>query len=298
MSQDTDDFEATGSGPTRVKELLLDDAVETLAPLIRLWLSNGIGFTEISKALRSGFIDLAEQELETHHRKATDAAVSLLSGVHRKEVKSHRSDRHATTAHNESDKELSYAEQVFTKWSTDAAYLTTEGKPATLAVGGPAPSFETLVSAITRDFSKRTVLDELLRLGLVSEADEMVTPLSEGMVPKSGVIDLAKYFHQHVRDHLAAGAANLLAVSKEEKAPFLEHSMYVNGISDASIEMLSHLAKTQWKQVFDASVNAAQQRYNIDQQHEHRGRLRFGVYIFSEPSRPDTTAPAPSKRKK
>jgi hypothetical protein len=298
MSQDTDDSEATGNGPTRVKELLLDDAVETLAPLIRLWLSNGIGFTEISKALRSGFIDLAEQELETHHRKATDAAVSLLSGVHRKEVKSHRNDRHATTTQTESDKELSYAEQVFTKWSTDAAYLTTEGKPASLALGGPAPSFETLVSAITRDFSKRTVLDELLRLGLVSEADEMVTPLSEGMVPKSGVIDLAKYFHQHVRDHLAAGAANLLAVSKEEKAPFLEHSMYVNGISDASIEMLSHLAKTQWKQVFDASVNAAQQRYNIDQQHEHRGRLRFGVYIFSEPSRPDTTASAPSKLKK
>jgi hypothetical protein len=298
MPSEIDDSEVPSGSPTRVKELLLADAVETLAPLIRLWLGNGIGFTEISKALRSGFIDLAEQELESHQRKATDAAVSLLSGVHRKEVKSHRSDKQSPKSPNLVDKELSYAEQVFTKWATDAAYLTTEGKPASLPLGGPAPSFETLVSAITKDFSKRTVLDELLRLGLVTEIDDTVTPLSEAMVPKSGTLDLAKYFHQHIRDHLAAGAANLLAVGKDEKAPYLEHSMYVNGVSDASIEMLSHLAKTQWKQVFDASVNAAQQRYEIDRQHDHRGRLRFGVYIYSEPSRPASTSSATPKRKK
>lgn len=297
MSSEIDDAQAPIGGPTRVKVLLLDDAVETLAPLIRLWLENGIGFTEISKALRSGFIDLAERELESHQRKATDAAVSLLSGVHRKEVKSHRSDSRSPKLANAVDKELSYAEQVFTKWATDAAYVTTEGKPATLSISGPAPSFETLVSAITKDFSKRTVLDELLRLGLVTESDDTVTPLSEAMVPKSGTLDLAKYFHQHIRDHLAAGAANLLAVGKDEKAPFLEHSMYVNGVSDASIEMLSHLAKTQWKQVFDASVNAAQQRYEIDRQHDHRGRLRFGVYVYSEPSRIASTWVSPKRRK-
>jgi hypothetical protein len=298
MPPENDVSEAPSSSPTSVKELLLADAVETLAPLIRLWLGNGIGFTEISKALRSGFIDLAEQELENHKRKATDAAVSLLSGVHRKEVKSHRSEQASTKSQKDADKELSYAEQVFTKWATDAAYLNTEGKPTSLPLGGPAPSFESLVSAITKDFSKRTVLDELLRLGLVTEIDDMVTPLSEAMVPKSGALDLAKYFQQHVRDHLAAGAANLLAVGRDEKAPFLEHSMYVNGISDASIEMLSHLAKTQWKQVFDASVNAAQQRYDIDRQHDHRGRMRFGVYIYSEPSRADSPSNASSKRNK
>jgi Family of unknown function (DUF6502) len=168
MPSETVSSDPTSTHPTRVKELLLEDAVDTLAPLIRLWLGNGIGFTEISKALRSGFIDLAEQELENNQRKATDAAVSLLSGVHRKEVKSHRSDRSSPLSANDSEKELSYAEQVFTKWATDAAYLNTEGKPANLPLGGPAPSFESLVSAITKDFSKRTVLDELLRLGLVT----------------------------------------------------------------------------------------------------------------------------------
>jgi Family of unknown function (DUF6502) len=285
------------NAPTRVKELLLDDAVEALAPLIRLWLGNGIGFTEISKVLRSGFIDLAEKELEVSRRKATDAAISLLSGVHRKEVKSHRSERELPLASVE-NKELSYAEQVFTKWATDAAYLTTEGKPANLPLSGAAPSFEALVGSVTKDFSKRTVLDELLRLGLVTEIDDVVAPQSEAMVPKSGALDLAKYFHQHIHDHLAAGAANLLAVGKDEKAPFLEHSMYVNGISDASIDMLSHLAKTQWKQVFDSSVNAAQQRYEIDRHHDHQGRLRFGVYVYSEPSRPNPLSPAFPKRKK
>ena len=112
----------------------------------------------------------------------------------------------------------------------------------------------------------------------------MFMPQAEAMVPKSGTLDIAKYFQEHIHDHLAAGAANLLAVNKDEKAPFLEHSMYVNGISDASIEMLGNMARNQWKQIFEASVNAAQQRYEVDRQHGHRGRLRFGVYVYSEPN--------------
>jgi Family of unknown function (DUF6502) len=278
--------ESASALPASVKEALLSDAVSTLAPMIRLWIAQGIGFTEISKALRSGFIDGAETELGSNRRKATDAAVSLLSGVHRKEVKSHRSEKDAAARNGSArptpTKDLSYAEQVFTKWSTDAAYLNAAGKPERLPFSGHAPSFESLVGAITKDFSKRTVLDELTRLGLVKEEAEWVVPQAEAMVPKSGSLDLVKYFHEHIRDHLAAGAQNLLAVDRDEKAPFLEHSMYVNGISNASIDMLSNLARTQWKQVFDASVNAAQQRYEVDRQHDHQGRLRFGVYVYAE----------------
>ena len=279
-----------GEGPQRVKGVLLGQAVDMLRPLIRLWIANGIGFTEISRALRAGFIDAAQAELEQERRKPTDAAISLLSGVHRKEVKSHRSEFEDGISTQEggspSDiherKGLSYAEQVFTRWATDAAYRSADGMPSSLPFAGPAPSFETLVSSVTKDFSKRTVLDELVRLGLVRELGEQVIPQADAMVPKTGAIDIARYFHDQMRDHLAAGAKNVQAVSRDQKAPFLEHSMYVNGISDPSIDMLSNFARAQWKQVFEASVNAAQQRYELDEPHEHTGRLRFGVYVYSE----------------
>lgn len=269
-------------GPATVKAVLLSEAVATLEPLIRLWIANGIGFTEIARALRAGFVDVAEKELEAGGRKSTDAAVSLLSGVHRKEVKSHRASREGSRDEAPGERELSYAEQVFTRWGTDAAYRDAEGKPMALPLGGVAPSFEALVASVTRDFSKRTVLDELVRLGLVREEGETVVPQAEAMVPKRGMLDLARYLQEHLHDHMAAGVANLQAIGRDAKAPYLEHSMYVNGISDSSIEMLSNLARNYWKQAFDAAVNAAQQRYEVDRQHDHQGRLRFGVYVYSE----------------
>jgi hypothetical protein len=266
-----------------------------LRPLVDLLISQGVGYPSLSRALRTAFVQAAREQLGREGGQLTDAAVSLRSGVHRKEVKTvNEALGEATNPGGSSDhgtvnigsipeRSLSIAEQVYTRWTTDATYHDAQSRPAGLAISGDAPSFESLVTSVTRDFSRRTVLDELLRLGMVEVLETNVRPLAPAMVPPQAWDELTQYFSDHLHDHLAAGAANLHAARTGDKPPFLEHSMYANGLSDLSIEQLSMLARDVWKPAFNQMVGAARQRYDLDSQDNRQGRLRFGVYLYSEP---------------
>ena len=102
------------------------------------------------------------------------------------------------------------------------------------------------------------------------------------MVPRAGSGELIGYFAAQMHDHLAAGAANLRTAAKNQPPNFLDQSMYANGISDASVKYLAQLARGIWKTAFDQMVGAASQRFAVDQPQQRTGRLRFGVYVYSE----------------
>jgi Family of unknown function (DUF6502) len=270
-------------------EHLLSQCVETLTPLVRLLIANGVGYGQVTVALKQAFIQAAEQELNDEGRRKTEAAISLRSGVHRKEVRARAAGESVEPAVSGTPKRaLSLAEQVFTRWLTDASYQASNGRPSPLPASGPAPSFESLATSVTKDFSRRTILDELVRLGLVREDLHQIVPLSEAMVPRAGSAELVDYFTAQIHDHMAAGVANLRASAKGEPARFLEQSMYANGISDASIEYLAHLARAIWKPAFEQMVGAASQRFAVDRAQPRTGRLRFGVYVYSEPDQIET----------
>jgi Family of unknown function (DUF6502) len=279
------DSEPTSASQTSAEaDLLLARACEVLEPLARLLVAKGVGYTQLTQALKPVFMEAARAELRAVEGKETDAAISLLSGVHRKDVRSYEALRETLGQSKPPtpNRALSVAEQVFTRWTTDAAYRDEQGKAASLPLLGPAPSFDSLVNAVSKDFSRRTVLDELLRLGLVDEASDLVLPLAQGMAPTKGFNELTQYLATNVHDHLAAAAANVRAVSAGEKAPFLEHSMYANGLSEASVAQLLQLAKTLWQPAFGQMVDAARQRYALDEANHEGERMRFGVYFYSE----------------
>ncbi len=178
---------AAGTQTAAEADLLLARACEVMEPLIRLLVAKGVGYTQLSAALKPVFMESARAELRAGSGKETDAAISLLSGVHRKDVRSYEARREALgpVKAPQPNRALSLAEQVYTRWTTDAAYRDEQGKPAPLRLIGAAPSFDSLVNAVSKDFSRRTVLDELLRLGLVEEAGEVV-----GLVSMRDIIAL------------------------------------------------------------------------------------------------------------
>ncbi len=230
----------------------------------------------------------------------TDAAISVRSGVHRKDVRVLSKPAADNPSESAADKPraLSLAGQVYTVWTTDARYRNATGEPVALPLTGPAPSFDTLVRSVSTDFSRRTVLDELVRLGLVEEIEGMVAPQAAAMVPSQAYAESLQFLTENVRDHLDAGMNNLRAVVDGEPAPFLEHSMYAEGISDASIEQLANLARQLWKPAFNQVVDAARQRFELDRQNGHTGRVRYGVYVYSEPDQPVAPARRSARKKK
>jgi len=288
-----------------IDDLALTQSLAMVQPLVRLLVSQGVSYSALIKALKNEFVQAAREQLHEEGAKLTDAAVSLRSGVHRKDVRvlnhpmSGKDDGEASSIESDEPRALSLAGQIYTIWTTDARYLDARGEPLVLPVAGPAPSFESLSRSVSTDLSRRTILDELGRLGLVKEAGATVEPMAAALVPTRELADTLHFLTENVRDHLSAGVANMSAVANEVSPPYLEHSMFAAGLSNDSVAQLAHLAGQLWKPAFTQAVDAARKRYSLDEKLEHNGRIRFGVYVYSEAdtSLPDQNKPAAKKSK-
>jgi hypothetical protein len=92
-----------------------------LAPLIRLLVSQGVTYPQFTAALKISFLRAAHSELTAAGKKVSDSAISLLSGVHRKDVRALTAD--GQLGIKPPDRALSVADEVFTRWVNDPAYL-------------------------------------------------------------------------------------------------------------------------------------------------------------------------------
>lgn len=276
-------MDAPTGQPTRA-DVLLDEAERFLLPLARLLIASGIGYPQLAARLKGVFLDAARYELAMAGGRQTDSALSLLSGVHRKDIRAAKVAGESGGGLN--GRSLSLAAEVFTRWLHDPALKGPEGLPLALARCGPAPSFESLVASVSTDFHARSMLDELLRLGVVRLEGETVTPCGDAFIPREGFRELAYYFGENLHDHIAAAATNLRAADNGDKPLFLEQSVFADGLSADSAEALGELARALWRNTFDRMVSEASRRCEQDTAAVADHRMRFGVYYYAEPTTP------------
>jgi hypothetical protein len=266
----------TGPGLPGADELLVAFA-PIVQPLIQLMVAQGVDYTRFVACLKPLFLEQAQAELERRGQKITDSALSVLSGVHRKDVKVWREQglgqRLAQTA--------SLGSLVFTCWKDEPAYCDHEGNPKPLPRTGPWPSFETLVRTVSTDVHPYTVLNDLLRLGiarleLVGE-QECVALNGNAFIPPPGSLELLQLFSSNLADHVATAASNLLG----EEPGRLEQSVFADGLSAESVERLSVLSRSLWEQVHTQMITMARRLYEQDKDGGHRHRMRFGAYYHT-----------------
>jgi hypothetical protein len=269
-----DPADATAAG--RKASLALRAALAMALPLARWLVGNGVPYASFAPALKGVFVEAARRELIEAGAKVTDSSLSVLSGVHRRDIReSARSPRSAPQP-----KAPSVASQAFTRWLTDPAYRDAGNRPAALPRSGPAPSFDALARTVSSDVHPRTLLAEMQRAGLVRAEDERVQLLADAFVPEHDFAENAGLFAGNVADHIAAAAHNLSA----RDARFLEQSVYGSGLSAASASELGQLAREIWRGAFEHMVREATRRHAADHDHaDARMRMRFGVYYYAEP---------------
>jgi len=289
--------------PSRAKlkgsqaDVVLHEARTMLTPLARMLVAHGVTYPRLAQELKFVFLEAARAELAAEDLVPTDSALSLRSGVHRKDVRAlaHAGARDRRGA----NRPLSFAAEVFTRWANDRRYADARGRPKPLPLrsdDSTSLSFEGLVRSVSKDFHPRSVLDELVRLGVAVTAGEQVRLKAEAFVPHEGFTEVAYYIGANVHDHLAAAAANLRTVGMQAKAPFLEHGVYADELSEESAVQLQGLARKLWSAAVKAMVKAALAAVEADRDKpaEQRAvRMRFGAFFYSEPTAP--TRPA-SKR--
>ena len=218
--------------------IVLNSILHLLRPAVRLMLRHGVAYPAFAAALKQVFLRAAQDELQARGMAQTDSAVSLLSGVHRRDV------RNITRAQEPAPATQAFAglaSQVVTRWLSQDLYLDDNQAPISIARAGPTPSFDALVQAVTQDVRPRSVLDELIRLGLAAEEDGHVTLLAQGFVPQAGLPELATLLQDNLFDHIAAACENLdkkagVEVSTDSDATdFLEQSVFVDEIGRAHV---------------------------------------------------------------
>ncbi|MCA0242277.1 MAG: DUF6502 family protein [Proteobacteria bacterium] len=263
--------------------LVLDAVLRVFKPAARLLLQNGVSYGAFATALKRIFLAAAQDELKARGMAQTDSALTLLSGVHRRDVRTllRNAPEDDAAARREP---LSMAGEVVARWLSSTPWLGPDGVPRTLSRGAEADSFDELVASVSSDIRPRAVLDELKRLGVAEEDEAGVRLLMASFAPRQGFEEMTWLFADNLHDHLAAAAANLQGQSN-----FLEQSIHVDEITAASAAALQKAAVAAWKDTFRRYMALAQERFDADaakappEQRDQRARL--GMYFFIDKDR-------------
>ena len=251
-----------------------------LRPMFRFFLSQGITFQMFEEIVKSVYVKVAEEEFRLVNKDQTDSRISLLTGIHRREVNRLR---------NESEEQpslslnASMSALLLTIWSGHSEYLDDEGLPIALprlASKSGGLSFESLVQSVSKDFRARVVLDEWLRKGIVSvDSEDMVHLVADAFAQPQDMTEKIFYFGQNIHDHLAATVHNIGGCSP----PFLERCVFYDKLSADSVRELDRYAQTVSMRALHAFNKRAAELQKRDRKlADAEYRTNFGVYNYSQ----------------
>ena len=226
---------------------------QVLGPLARLALARGITHATLDELLKQALVAEADRSHATlpPHRRVSRITTS--TGIHRREV-SRLVGALREGAALQAPPARSHASELFHHWRSNPVYGDLRGSPAELPRSGPAPSFESLAQTITRDVHSRSLLDELLRLGLAAHDRERDTVrlLREAFVPQGDAAGMVAVLGRNVGAHLDAAVDNLLIDNHRH----LEQALYADGLSEASMAEFRTLMREQWRALLATMVPA------------------------------------------
>jgi hypothetical protein len=254
-----------------------------LRPLVRLMVASGITYPMLTELLKGLFVDVAQTDFRLDDKEPTDSRISLLTGLQRKDIRRLREgDLQQNVAMPES---VSFGVQLVAKWLNESPYSDEGGQPRSLARYASAAddaSFEDLVASQSKDIRARVVLDEWLRLGIVSLDDQdRVVLNTEAFVPQEGVEEKLYYFAHNLHDHAAAAADNLTGNGPSR----LERSVYYDALSAASVAELDVQARQLGTKMLKALNRSAMEFEARDAQTAApRHRFTCGIYFYTEPT--------------
>ena len=280
-------------------------ALRTLAgPLAELALQAGLNHAQLDELWRMALVD------EASKRMGNVSRVSVATGLHRKEVvRLQTALALAATGAEQLPKKRPWASQLVLLW---ADWVSREPYLAVLPLAlddSPKPCFAKLSRQVTTDVHPRAVLQELLRLGLVSEANGQVSLLSPHFVARGSADDALGLLTDNLQDHLQTGLRNIAAdvqalqtasspndASGPAPHKWVEQAIWAEGISEADAHKLNATAREAWanayralyKQLVDTPEASADQG---------RVRIRVGLYVSAQamPGKATTTPAQPTK---
>ncbi|MEM6372837.1 MAG: DUF6502 family protein [Pseudomonadota bacterium] len=249
-----------------------------LRPLVRTMIARGLTAPVVYALLKRVYVDVAQESFGLDGAPPTDSRIAMLTGVHRKDIRTIRSETDDGTA--DARRKSALLATVIGQWMSHPNFTDGEGKPQPLPRASDAgASLETLVQSVSKDVRPRTVLDELERGGLVTARDEMLHLNTATIVGTADSAQKEAFFGANVGDHLAAATENLLS----DAPPFFERSVFYNQLPADAVDQIEAAARAQAQTMLEdlnrQSSDARRAAQGGDGPHQ---RYRLGIYFYRE----------------
>jgi len=249
-----------------------------LRPLVRLLINRGVGLPQLTDLLKSVYVEVATDHFSLQKGRITDSRISVLTGVHRKDVKRLRGE-------DEPPRKATTGARIIGLWTGSPGYLDGAGAPRPLT----REEFEGLVSSVCNDVHPRTFLDEWEQRGLVTRSSQGELQLCcDAFIPSKDEGELAFYFGRNLHDHIAAAAENLLG----REPPHLERAVFYGGLRPESVADLKAAARTEAVEALQRINRRSLEHLERDRDHpEAVARFCFGTYIYDDATETDGKRP-------
>ena len=269
------------------EQALLAATRALMAPLARLLVARGVPFASAEECLKVAMVEAARDAHPDGLPHRLVSRISTATGINRREV------TRLTRADMPTTPQRSTVAEIFARWCSARAYRDAHGQPRTLPRQGDAPSFEALARSITQDVHPRSLLDELVRLGLATHdaGHDTVTLALADFVPAVDRARMLEFLANNVGDHLAAAVDNVLG----PEPVHLERAVFAHGLSPQSIARAEAWVGVTWKRLVAELVPILESliaQDDADPKREKNRRFRTGLYAFAEIDKASGAAPA------
>ncbi|NOT14405.1 MAG: hypothetical protein HOP21_02270 [Methylotenera sp.] len=265
--------------------VLLATLRQLMKPLVRLLLSHGVTYPLLLEELKRVFVEVAEREYPIHNKPQTDSRITLLTGVHRRDVNRIRQ------AHQpELTPKSNFSSLLIAQWIGHPRFIDENGLPKKLpkmSVVEGEESFDSLIASVSKDIRARPVLDEWLRAGIIEvDAQANLQLNTEAFIPKENLEEKLFFLGMNGHDHLASAVHNVMDI----KPSMMERCVYYDGLDAAQIAHIQALAKSKGMEYLK-KINQEALLLETEGLEKSLGsiekpmfRMNTGVYFYFEPS--------------
>ena len=279
--------------PLDEHQALLAATQALMRPLARLLVARGVPYAQAEESLKTAMVQAAREAHPDGLPHRLVSRIATTTGINRREV-----TRLTRVDDEPAEPQRSAAAQTFLRWRSSPDYLDPRGEPLALPRQGESPSFESLARGVTQDVHPRSLLDELLRLGLArhdAEADT-VTLILDAFVPSTDRVRMLEFLAHNVGDHLCAAVTNVIGPSPRH----LERAIFADGLSTHAIAAAEAWVAEAWREIA-VSLVPFLEKLIADEAHEpesaRQQRFRAGLYAYTarDDDAPDEPPPAPAE---
>ena len=283
--------------PRALKGRFADAIQRMLRPVVRQLIDYGISFPALSEMIKAVYVDVAEKEFSLPFKRQTDSRLALVTGLNRKEIA--RLRRRKKSARQPVEVEDTIVTHVIGRWMAGPPYGDRNGKPHRLpyeSEDAKVASFARLVRSLAVDIPVRSVLDELLRQGIVELLPDGAVRLQrEAHIPAENLEAKLTLLGSDPAELFATIMHNI----EHPDAPRLQRKVVYDNIGSNALAELRAAACAAGED-FIRHANTLLASYDRDRNAAAPGgkrtRVVLGTYYFDEetaPSEPPEDADEP-----